>query len=84
MTRITIFVASLSLCISAFGDKPASADAVSFHKQVKPILQAHCQGCHQPANTRVEILGDRSSSYLLLVAPADALAHAGGRFRAGS
>ena len=29
----------------------ATADEapVSFHKQVKPILQAKCQGCHQPA-----------------------------------
>ncbi|HEX9794967.1 MAG TPA: WD40 repeat domain-containing protein [Planctomycetota bacterium] len=22
----------------------------SFHRDVRPILQAHCQGCHQPAN----------------------------------
>ena len=26
-----------------------SDQAVSFHNQVKPILQAKCQGCHQPA-----------------------------------
>lgn len=29
--------------------KPAAPDAVSFYKQVRPIFQAHCQGCHQPA-----------------------------------
>jgi WD40 repeat protein len=28
---------------------PAADDKVSFHKQIKPILQAHCHGCHQPA-----------------------------------
>ncbi len=22
---------------------------VSYDKQIRPILQAHCQGCHQPA-----------------------------------
>lgn len=27
----------------------ASADAVSYYKQVRPIFQAKCQGCHQPA-----------------------------------
>ncbi len=31
-------------------DPPAAAEApVSFHRQVVPILQRHCQGCHQPA-----------------------------------
>ena len=30
--------------------KPAaSGGKISFDKQVRPILQAHCQGCHQPA-----------------------------------
>jgi WD40 repeat protein len=27
----------------------ANAAEVSFYKQVRPILQTHCQGCHQPA-----------------------------------
>lgn len=30
-------------------DKPASEAKVSYHKQIKPIFQANCQGCHQPA-----------------------------------
>src|SRR5881394_2424983 len=30
------------------GASPA-ADAVSYDKQVRPIFQAQCQGCHQPA-----------------------------------
>jgi len=25
---------------------------VSFHRQVRPILQANCQGCHQPAKAK--------------------------------
>jgi WD40 repeat protein/mono/diheme cytochrome c family protein len=30
-------------------DGAAPADRVSYYKQVRPIFQAHCQGCHQPA-----------------------------------
>ena len=34
-------------------DKPADKDAlpaeVSFYKDVRPIFQQHCNGCHQPA-----------------------------------
>ncbi len=42
----------LLLCASmAQADtKPADdAGAVSYYKQIRPIFQAHCQGCHQPA-----------------------------------
>ncbi|MFO0893120.1 MAG: c-type cytochrome domain-containing protein [Isosphaeraceae bacterium] len=53
-------VALLSLLIPAAADgaapdgtkdaaKPAAAARISYDKQVRPILQAHCQGCHQPA-----------------------------------
>jgi WD40 repeat protein/mono/diheme cytochrome c family protein len=41
------------------GSRPASADdaaaappedgQISYHRQIKPIFQANCQGCHQPA-----------------------------------
>ena len=27
----------------------ADADAVSFYEQIRPIFQAQCHGCHQPA-----------------------------------
>lgn len=30
-------------------DAASSAAKVSYHKQIKPIFQANCQGCHQPA-----------------------------------
>ncbi len=33
--------------------KPVNPAApVSYYKQVRPIFQAHCQGCHQPAKAR--------------------------------
>lgn len=51
-------------CATAFADEPAAkgdttgaeSPKVSFHKQIKPILQAHCQGCHQPAKASGEYL----------------------------
>src|SRR4051794_25774129 len=33
-------------------DKPAAPEKVSYFKQVRPIFQANCQGCHQPAKSR--------------------------------
>src|SRR5260370_15989168 len=30
-------------------EKPAQPGPVSFYRQVRPILQRHCTGCHQPA-----------------------------------
>lgn len=35
-------------CWAALGVAEESAP-VSYHRQIRPILQAHCQGCHQPA-----------------------------------
>src|SRR5579862_4135138 len=29
--------------------KTSEADRVSYYKEVRPILQQNCQGCHQPA-----------------------------------
>lgn len=48
-------VRSLSLSLGAILALPClafSADApekISFHKQIRPIFQANCNGCHQPA-----------------------------------
>ena len=33
---------------------PAGVEKISYFHQVRPILQAHCQGCHQPAKARGE------------------------------
>ena len=30
-------------------DAPAGTPPVSYHRQIRPLFQAHCQGCHQPA-----------------------------------
>src|SRR5262245_58491548 len=39
---------------SAFADeaKKPGAEPLSFTKHVRPILQANCMGCHQPAKAR--------------------------------
>src|SRR5438034_9052837 len=31
---------------------PKSAPKVSYYREVRPILQANCQGCHQPAKSK--------------------------------
>ena len=45
-----------ALVSGARGDEPkTSAPAkISYYKQVRPIFQANCQGCHQPAKSRGE------------------------------
>src|SRR4051795_10047154 len=43
----------LSATVKADDAKPAG-EKVSYYKQVRPIFQAHCQGCHQPAKARGE------------------------------
>ena len=54
------------LAVSA-DEKPAGVlPDVSFYKDIRPILQANCQGCHQPAKARSS--GDYvMTSYDLLV-----------------
>lgn len=48
------FVAS-SLTVAVADEPPTAADAkseqqaVSFYQHIRPLVQAHCQGCHQPA-----------------------------------
>ncbi len=46
------FVALLWSCLglaSLASAQDVAADKVSFYKQIRPIFQAQCQGCHQPA-----------------------------------
>ncbi len=44
---------SLAPLTSAFAEEQAAndktADSVSYYNDIRPIFQAHCQGCHQPA-----------------------------------
>ena len=39
-----VFLASMFLATAS-----ADEGTVSFYKQIRPIFQSHCQGCHQPA-----------------------------------
>ena len=49
MTSIrTFLLAGVLLCHATFADETAVVP-VSYHKQIRPILQARCLGCHQPA-----------------------------------
>jgi WD40 repeat protein/mono/diheme cytochrome c family protein len=42
-------VRHLALVVLLLAPYGARADDVSYNRQVRPILQQHCQGCHQPA-----------------------------------
>src|SRR5438445_629102 len=35
--------------VAAFGACAADSDKISYYKNVRPIFQQNCQGCHQPA-----------------------------------
>ncbi|WP_166824908.1 DUF1549 domain-containing protein [Thalassoroseus pseudoceratinae] len=39
----------LSIPFSLQADAAEDSPEVSYYKDIRPILQAHCQGCHQPA-----------------------------------
>ncbi len=42
--KFTLAVASVVL----FAGSVFAADSATFHKDVEPILQRNCQGCHRP------------------------------------
>src|SRR3954468_18503747 len=50
---LTGFVVAGSAVLAADAPKPDAAakpaEKVSYYKQIRPILQDRCQGCHQPA-----------------------------------
>ena len=43
--------AVIALLIPA-GVRAEDPPAISYYKDVRPIFQQHCQGCHQPAKPR--------------------------------
>jgi WD40 repeat protein len=51
--RLLALACLLTTIPASAADKPAEKDAapaeVSFYKDVRPIFQQHCNGCHQPA-----------------------------------
>ena len=45
----------LACAAGVFAAEPGdgeSSPGVSFHEQIRPLLQKHCQGCHQPARAQ--------------------------------
>ena len=51
-SRILAIALSLVCACLAHGEEqpaPAGDVEVSYYRQIRPIFQAHCQGCHQPA-----------------------------------
>lgn len=47
---LALIAAGPSNCLwAAEGEAEAEPGKVSFHRDVRPLLERHCQGCHQPA-----------------------------------
>lgn len=44
-----VVVIGFCFTVAIRADEPPAADQVSYHRDIKPIFQAHCHGCHQPA-----------------------------------
>jgi mono/diheme cytochrome c family protein len=51
---LTVWLAVVALAASATAaeKKTAANQPVSYYKQIRPIFQAQCQGCHQPAKPK--------------------------------
>ena len=49
---------SLAYCLFWMADAPAppSSPPVSYSKEIRPLFQKHCQGCHQPAKRGGDLL----------------------------
>jgi len=52
--RFAFGIASASLLGGGFAwaEDTAAGKPVSFHKEVRPLFQANCNGCHQPAKAK--------------------------------
>src|SRR5207248_306257 len=51
--RIALFAALLAVAPAAAAEPASPPPAkVSFYKDIRPIFQQHCQGCHQPAKAQ--------------------------------
>src|SRR5882672_4652328 len=52
---LTLFLTTCILAPARAAEKPApdkAAAKVSYYREVRPILQANCQGCHQAAKAK--------------------------------
>ena len=55
LTGLGVLTLTAASLFAAPADKPsAPPKKVSYYKDVRPIFQANCQGCHQPAKARGE------------------------------
>ncbi len=57
-------VSVLQYPILAIQEPPVAPTPVSFQKDVRPILQSRCWGCHQPADDRGDYIMTRFSDFL--------------------
>ena len=54
-TRVSTIMVRLPKLLAPIGllvPLTSGAESVSYYKEIRPILQAHCQGCHQPAKAK--------------------------------
>ena len=45
-------IVAFALPSNASGESVEATKAVSFHKEIRPLFEANCNGCHQPAKTK--------------------------------
>ena len=50
--RLLVLIVLVALNSLAQSAEENQTKAVSFYKDIRPIFQANCQGCHQPQKTR--------------------------------
>ncbi len=54
-TLLVVVAAASQIFYASAAEPPLTPPGeVSFYKQIRPILQANCQGCHQPAKNKGE------------------------------
>ena len=80
LAALVVGVLFASPCAAA-DPKPVPQQPISFYKQVRPILQSKCQGCHQPAKslggyvmtdfTRLLAAGESGSKPIVAKKPAE-------------
>lgn len=54
MVRLWLAASLCAAVQTAAAAEEAAADHVSYYRDVRPIVQAHCHGCHQPAKPEGE------------------------------
>ena len=52
LKRLLVFLLFFNLNSLANADEEIKTKLVSFYKDIRPIFQANCQGCHQPSKDK--------------------------------